>query len=234
MRSILKTTAVLFALAAISTATKAQQGQIGATNSTSHAVLTDDSGNVVGFKEYSNLEGSPYFNADWAKGDVKFANSPEQRGRSIKYDEIKDALLTQMAENKIGEFDEPVIAFTITNSDGSIANFSQFPGNGKLSDQAYFQVLSDGKVKLLKKNAKAISEYKKDIGSAVTTREAVDNIDYYLLINGKAVRFKKDKKSVESALGNKQAELDTYIKANSLNLKNDDDLIRLIVQYNSL
>ena len=72
------------------------------------------------------------------------------------------------------------------------------------------------------------------MGSAVTTREVVDNVDYYLLIDGKAVRIKKDKKSVEAALGSKQAELDSYIKANNLNLKNDADLAKLITQYNTL
>jgi hypothetical protein len=236
MKFNLKTIIAVVAFSVSATIAKSQT--ISATNgglNSGIGVMTSEGGNPIGFSEYTGLVGNPFFNPDWVKGDVTFADGNVVKDKLVKYDEFKDKLFTQVAGTaKSGEFDQPVTSFTIITADGTLASFSIFPGNGKTSDNAFFQVLSDGKVKLLRKNAKTISEYKANMSSAVTTREVVDNIDYYLLIGGKAVRIKKDKKSVEAALGNKQAELESYIKANNLNLKNDADLAKLITQYNTL
>lgn len=203
--------------------------QVGKTSS----IATTDDGAAVMRSEYTALVGNPYFNEDWVDGDVKLKDGSVQSGTPMKYDELQDNVYTKIGDDP-AKFKKPVVEFTITDRSGKPAHFSVFPGNDKFSDIAYFQVLADGKVKLLRKNAKAVSESKDGIGTAVVTRLVVDNIDYYLLIDGKAVKIKKDKKSVEAALANKQSELDNYIKANNLNLKKDDDLAKLITQYNAL
>ncbi|MDB4927273.1 hypothetical protein [Mucilaginibacter sp.] len=233
MKSNLKTVAALLIFSAIATVTKAQLTSSYNQGSGSGTIV-DDAGNVRRATEYSGLVGSPYFIVDWSKADVTFADGSVQKDKVVKYDELKDKLFTQIKDDKMGEFDTPVADFTITAADGTVAKFGKIPGNGKFGDDAFFEILSDGKVKLIRKNAKSISEYKKDLGTAVTTREVVDNIDYYLVVSGKLVRIKKDKKSVEAALGAKQTELDAYIKSNNLNLKNDADLAKLITQYNTL
>jgi hypothetical protein len=228
MKFNLKAVVLLFSFIAAATITKAQI--VGKTGSS----FQDDAGNVLMFSAYTNLTGNPYFNKDWVKGDVKFKDGSVRKDVLVKYDELKDNLYTQAKGDKTGEFDTPVAEFTIATDEGGLTRFAAFPGNGKYSDNAFLQVLSDGNVKLIRKNAKAISEHKEGIGTAVVTREVVDNIDYYLLISGKLVKIKKDKKSVLAALGNKQPELEAYIKANNLNLKNDADLAKLITQYNTL
>jgi hypothetical protein len=74
----------------------------------------------------------------------------------------------------------------------------------------------------------------KEYNSSVISKAFKDNISYYLVIGNKAFPVKKEKRSILSALGNKQTELEAFIKANNLNLKNDDDLARLINYYNSI
>jgi hypothetical protein len=230
MKTNLKHGALLFALLFTCGLTKAQGGFDGRSTS---QYATDASGGALMTAE-SVDSGNPFFSTDWVKGDVTFSNGNVQKDKIVKYSELKDILYTQAQGNQYGLFDTPVTQFTIYNTDGTTAHFSIFPGNGKVADNAFFQVLADGKVKLLKKNAKAISESKAGIGTAVVTKTVVDNIDYYLLIDGKAVRVKKDKKAIEAALGNKQTELDAYAQTNKLNLKKDDDLAKLITYYDTL
>jgi hypothetical protein len=192
-------------------------------------------GNIINFTKYSGMDGSPYFNPYWVQGNVKFRNG-STKNAIILYDELKDYVFYQGENEELVQFEMPVYEFTIAAEDGTIAHFSKFAGNGKFPDEAFFQVLSDGKVKLLKRNSKSVSEHKEELGSAVTKRDVVDNIDYFLLIEGKVVKIKKDKKSILQTLndGNKQQDLDNYITTNKLNLKKDSDLIKLMDYYNTL
>lgn len=206
-----------------------------ATISMANAQSLRDQNSITSVSKYGDLQGSPYFNPNWMQGDVKFKNGSTAT-QMIIYDQIKDYLFAKGKVDELGQFDTPVAEFTIPAEDGTLTHFSSFSANGKFPDNAFFQVLSNGKVKLLKRNLKSISESKGELGTAITKREVVDNIDYFLLIDGKTVKIKKDKKSVLQALSssNKLMELDNYIANNNLNLKKDPDLIKLIAYYNTL
>jgi hypothetical protein len=93
--------------------------------------------------------------------------------------------------------------------------------------------LPDGKVQLLKRFTKLLFE-SQPIGSASKLQQFIDKTKYYLIINGKALQVKNDKKALLAALGDKQAQLEDYIKSNKINLKNDAQLGKLIDYYNSL
>src|SRR5882724_11836987 len=156
MKFNLKTAIMLVAFSVSATITKSQT--INSVNS-GYGGMSSDGGAPIAFKEYSDLVGTPFFNSDWVKGDVTFADGSAVQNKLVKYDEIKDLLYTQTQIDKTGLFDQPVVAFTIITKDGTLARFSKFSGNDKFTNSTFFQVLSDGKVKLLKKNAKSISEY---------------------------------------------------------------------------
>ncbi|HTH81440.1 MAG TPA: hypothetical protein VL490_00810 [Mucilaginibacter sp.] len=196
--------------------------------------IADVTDSYMNFAEYTGLVGSPFYNKDWVKADVTLRNGIILKDTLVRYSDLKDQLYTCAPGNQYITFHKAVIEFTIINQDATLSHFSIFPGNGKFADGAFFEVLSDGDIKLLKKNVKTISENRAGIGTAVFTRTVVDNIDYYLLINGKAIRIKKDKRSVEALLKNKKPELNAYLQANNLDLKKDDDLAKLINYYNTL
>jgi hypothetical protein len=236
MKFNLKATCLLLTLSSITALANAQASNSAAANglTKSSSTFSTDDGAAVMTSEYTSLQGNPFSTTDWVKGDVKFADGSQAKDLQLKYSDLKDGIYMKTDNGQLGSFNMPVKEFTLYNTDGTLMHYSTFPGNGKFPDADYFQVLSDGKVKLLKKNAKGVSESKDGIGTAVVTRMIVDNVDYYLLIGGKLIRIKKDKKTIEAALGDKQPELESYIKANNLNMKRDDDMAKLITQYNSL
>ena len=200
----------------------------------SSPLVATAAGNPLKVTYYSDYVGSPFFNVDWVKANIMFRTGTVIQDTLVKYCDLKDQLYTQGKGDMYGLFNNTVIAFTIFNPNGTLSHFSVFPGNGKFADGAFFEILCDGDVKLLKKNVKTISENKADISTAVFSRIIVDNIDYYILINNKVVRIKKDLKSVVPIFKDKQKELYSYVQTNKLNLKNEADLIKLVNYYNTL
>ncbi|MGF1924465.1 MAG: hypothetical protein ACQUHE_09835, partial [Bacteroidia bacterium] len=110
---------------------------------------------------------------------------------------------------------------------------SGFAATKMTSEKSFFEVLADGKVKLLKKNHKIISESKEYSGAV--KKSVSDGIKYYL-VNGEQapVVVKLDLKSITAILPNWETQVSAYTKEYKLNLKNQEDAAKLVVYLNSL
>lgn len=108
-----------------------------------------------------------------------------------------------------------------------------FPAVDLQDESSFYQVISKGKVWLLKSERKIISTEKNEF-SGDSHQEFVGYEDYYLY-NGTAMqRIKKDKSAILDALGDQKAKLEDFIAANHLKLKTTDEIRRVIDYYNSL
>jgi hypothetical protein len=94
-------------------------------------------------------------------------------------------------------------------------------------------VIGDGKLQIIKKISKSILETK-DYNSASKTKSFQDYTRYFLVVAGKTVPVKNDKKSILTTIPDKQQQLQTFAKLNDLNFKSDTDLAKLMNYYNSL
>jgi hypothetical protein len=193
--------------------------------------VSDINGRPYRLKEYTDIEGSPYLYDDWASGTVKIANAQVFSNLYLKYNELEGKLYFKGKTGEVLEFVDQVVEFTISNKIIT-RHFSSYPGN-KPNEIAYYELLADGNTKLFKQPVKEIQEIKV-YGSAVSSKNFIAVDKYYLLTGGKMIPIKKDKKSVIAGIGKKQPELEAYIKTNSLNLKDDADLAKLIEYSNSL
>ncbi len=200
--------------------------------------MQDVQGNVVRSIKYTDVQGNPYLFEQWVNGTIRLGNGKSYTNVPLRYDIVSDEL--QYKDNKSDQalnFIDPVVEFQLmpgTESGESPMIFR----NGFISDdgtsvKAYYQVLFDGALKLLKRNTKVIFETR-EYSSAITTKTFREEEYYYLYKNNKTVRIKKDKKQVLATLADRATELETFIKSNALNLKNESDLVRLIAHYNSL
>jgi hypothetical protein len=185
---------------------------------------------------YVDVEGSPYLTKDYNKGTVKLANGSTYKDILIKYNQIDDVIYFQRGDDVLS-FVEPVKEFTIAYIKGAKALNGHYrngyPAIGKNTEKSFYEALTDGTAQLLKRTSKYIIK-NKPYNSATETQTINEDISYYIFADSKMTLIKKDKKYILPALNNKQTELDTFIKSNNLNLKNDDDLTRLVVYYNSL
>ncbi|MDO6390949.1 hypothetical protein Q4E40_12480 [Pontibacter sp. BT731] len=188
--------------------------------------------------EYNTITmiGSPYLFKDWAKGSLTLKNGTVYQGIDLMYDQVKDAIIFKAKNGEVKELLEPVQEFKI----GYIENNKQlertfrsgYSGDG-VQPNAFMEVLADGDVVLLKRTSKKIFD-RKNYSSATIDREVQASEDYYIAKGDKAVKVKKSKSSLLAAIPDKKDYLETYIKSNALNLRNDTDMAKLVAYYNSL
>ncbi len=200
--------------------------------------MQDVQGNVVRSIKYTDVQGNPYLFEQWVNGTIRLGNGKSYTNVPLRYDIVSDEL--QFKDSKSDQalnFKEPVVEFQLMPATESGESPMMFR-NGFISDdgtspKAYYQVLFDGGLKLLKRKTKIIFE-NREYSSAITTKTFREEEYYYLYKNNKTIKIKKDKKQVLTALADRVTELEAFIKSNALNLKNESDLVRLIAHYNSL
>jgi len=180
-----------------------------------------------------DVDGSPLLTDGWAKGVVKLSDGSTYKDVLLSYNEMTDELLFKDKKGDTLKFIDPVKEFKLTLGDGREKIFlNGFKNIPNTTETSFFEVLADGTASLIKRYLKSITELKEYNLPAIKRLE--ENTKYYLIVADKAIPVKKDKKAILTALGNKQPELEAYIKTNNLNFKNDDDLGGLITFYNSL
>lgn len=200
-------------------------------------MVYDAKGQVTAKNEYVDVTGSPYLSPDWLIGSFTLANGKSYSDMKIKYDLVKDMMYVKGGDDDLIRLLEPVKEFklNVPVSGGMDVRYykSGYTNIPNTTNSYYFEVLEGGKTQLLKRASKIV-QVNKEYNSATSSKSFEDITKYYLYTDGKGSLVKKDKKSVLAALGNKQAELETYIKDNKLNIKSDEDFAKLISYYNTL
>ncbi|GAC1305038.1 MAG: hypothetical protein NVSMB24_13410 [Mucilaginibacter sp.] len=186
---------------------------------------------------YTNIEGSAFLSDQWAKGMVKMADGRTFKDVLLKYDEVKDELYFKDKKGDTLIFSDPVREFKVEYASGDELHEKLFRDGYKnipnSSENSFFEVLSDGTAQLLKRTTKSIAE-SKEYNSTTVVRRFDENIKYYIIVSEKIVPIKRDKKSILAALPNKHPQLENFMRTNNINLKNDEDLVKLMAYYNSL
>jgi hypothetical protein len=190
--------------------------------------LQDINGRPIFEGGYTEIEGSPYLNDVWSRGSVKAKNNGKTYELAkMRYDLYKDEL--EYEENqKPYRFSKEITEFS--TNDGVFR--SGFPAIEPMTDRNFYQVLYDGNVKLLKRTTVRI-QTEKLYSSATQTKRFIKDDALYLFKNGTMTRLKKDKKALLEALGDKQAELETFIKEEKLKLSKEEDILRVVEKYES-
>ncbi|MCX2738418.1 hypothetical protein [Pontibacter anaerobius] len=193
-------------------------------------LLEDVNGRPIRKTQYEDINGSPYLYDNWMKGSVVLGNGNLYENVPLRYDQVADQLLFQTPEGQELEFVQPVREFQI---DGSpVVYRSGFAPIDQHSSSSFYQVLEDGKVKLLKKSHKVIRE-EKAYGTATISKNVLEYTNYYITQGSQLVKVKNEKNLLQLLPGHTQ-ELEGYIKKNKLKLKEDAEMAQLVAYYNSL
>jgi len=198
--------------------------------------LKESIGMPLRSRNYVNLKGSPYFVNDWSKGVIKQSNGQSIKDIEVKYDQLQDELIFKDVNGQELGFAVPVIEFKIDYVVNGLAKsslfrngFEPFRGSTELS---YYEVLYNGQLKLAKKNAKRVEEYR-EYNSATITKSIIERTKYYYYTANKLFEFNADNKSIMAAFGESATPLLEYIKENKLNLKKEEDLIKVFSFYST-
>lgn len=189
---------------------------------------------------YTNVIGSPFFTPEWAEGLIKMSDGKIYKNLKIKYDQIADKVFFLGDKNEpmmfAGDVREFKMLYTLDNKIEEAYFLKGFEPVDGADENAYYERLfpdEKSKLVLLKRIAKRIYE-SRVYNSAVTDRTIEAKTFYYIGNKKKLIRIKPDKKSVVSAIGDKQELLNKFINENHLNLKTEDGIFALLKYYDSI
>jgi hypothetical protein len=224
-----KTTFLSFLLTYTIFKSMAQQGfDQNATGSTSMIRFYNMPSNT-----YSVLEGSPYIPSEgFREGSVLPAgtNTKWFGGYKLRLNTYSTQL--EMNESGVIRTISPneVKGFKI----GEAAYFSGYPAVDKLSKNSYFQVLYNGKVKLLKNTTTFLREVR-GFDDVKQGDKFVTDVYYYIFENETMTKFFPNKKAFLKAITSaKLTAVEGFVNNKDFKFKAEGDFIETIRFYDSL
>lgn len=173
----------------------------------------------------------------WHEGKMVLEDGDTLRG-NIKYD-LQNDLLQLDASNRLESFTaRKVLFFEIF--DKTIKRYRQFYSlpyttSGQYKAPVFFELLSEGKITLLCREALEYRNYPSSFyyyGS--TTRLVLVNKFFLLKDNGTIEPFIGKRSDLIDLLGNKGEPVEKYMKANRLNVDDKYEFAQIVSYYNSL
>lgn len=184
---------------------------------------------------YKVVEGSAFFDPEWAKGTVAF-DKKRYGNVQLKLDLLKNELLFKNSKGEELVCSTPVNRVTFGDpAQGNATTFvySAFvPELSSFKPEAWLQVHAEGKAGLYTHHKKTISETR-PYGSATMEQRIVTSEILYLVHNNQYIRVKK-LLNILNVLADKKAELQQWIKENNIDERNPADLGRVVDAYNNM
>lgn len=191
---------------------------------------------------YEGLVGTPYFLPNWSKGTIERIDGTRLTDVPLKFDAAKQSLvvLRPSRGDSIEVLPQQVRRFTMSNAAGQEVQFKRYAIN-KANDpdvaNGYFMVLHEGKTTLLKRIKKNLQKANYQGGYSPNIRQDsyTNEFAYYLLRPDQTLtKVKMSKKSLLEGLSDKEATLKPFVEEQKLTFKSEEDMVRLVQQYNTL
>lgn len=180
----------------------------------------------------TDVEGSELLYEKWLPANIQSVNGKVYQGVMVKYNLLEDVAYFLGKGDVTMIFSTPIKQFTIEDKENNVSRTFRtgFPNFNGYNGNTFYEVLVDGKVILLKKHLKKITE-NRAYNSATTVKKIADNISYFMFANGVLVALKRDPKFFQSFPGN-TASTETILNQKSTNLKKEEDLIKVVKTFN--
>jgi hypothetical protein len=178
-----------------------------------------------------------YLYPTWSKGAVLQADGKAFKDLDLMFDQSKSRLIFRAPDGTSQAFAVPVNEFAISPpEDNSAAAIKKFQRGFEKFDGAtpatYFEVLSDGKIKLLKwTQIKRVFE--RLDGDPISSKQIKPIGTYYVATGNTLTKLRREKKFIVNLLQDK-ADVADYIAGNKLSAQDEHDLKMIFDHYNSL
>jgi len=187
---------------------------------------------------YEGIEGNPFFIENFRPSIIKLVSGLEFNNVIARLDLYKQVVHIKLNGDTIkmvlpGNITEIIFYDTVQSLPNEYKFQTGYPEIDNLNRNNFYQVLSDGKVTLLKSSLKKINKTKNEMSGEVSSQFDIYE-DHYLYVKYEMKRVKKDKEYILNLLADKRKELETYITAQKLNFKSMNSIKKLIDCYNSL
>lgn len=195
----------------------------------------------------SNVIGDFYIDSLWQNGNVKFTTNVPQLGGGesdslsgimVRYNVLNNELevLVDKSKNDIRVIrGSQMKKFTVRNGTDAetYVNAAAYKSEKPLS--GFAAVLAAGKLTLVKYYHPKITKPNYNPGFSTGEKNTIVRVasDYYIVSNDNAEKLSISKKSILALMKDQGADVEKYIKEQSVNFKSEEDLARLFSFYNS-
>jgi len=194
----------------------------------------DINGRAFIYKGFEDIEGSPFLFKDWNWGAVKFRDGRFAKDLSLRFDIYNNQLYFKKDGIQM-EFVLPVAEFMIRFSNGNDSSTviyrCGYPDSEKTSSKTFFELLSDGKIQLLKYRFKQIDTFKPF--NQAERKEFSDGQQLYVNVDRKLIKLKKDKEFIIGILPVYKDAILLIVDQKKLKLRNEEDIVKLFMELNS-
>jgi hypothetical protein len=187
---------------------------------------------------HTAVEGNPYLINGWTSGFVILQNNKNIRAK-LKFDIQANRLLFLDKNGQALELENKFSGFSLDSADKEISNINPlkfvkgYPAIERQTENSLYQIVGDGKVKLLKYYTKEKTEHIADTSSVITSKYRASKF-YYVFKNNQLKQIYPNKKSFLKLLNEHSEQLDSYLTSNNIDFTSDLDLQKLFAWYNSL
>lgn len=198
------------------------------------SVLMYYDGTPVREKKVSDIEGEEDLYPDWMIGRVKTKAGKIYTNVKLKYNLLEDQVYFQNADDVTMMFTTPIKELVFGDSASGITRVFRngFPALARFTPESFFEILVDGENMLLKKTVKNVVE-KREYNSSETKKYIQNDVQYFFYDGEKLLAVKKDKAAFVEGTKDKGSAVESYISASKLNLKKEEDLVKLVKYINT-
>lgn len=190
-------------------------------------------------QKYIGVVGSPYLFESFKLGNFVFTDGTKMNMISTKIDICSNEVhLINEKKQEVFLYSKQVkeiIYYDTIDLVNIVAHkiVAGLPAIEDMTDKNFYELLSDGKTKLVKSIQKKVN-IKKDDLTGETTKDFELYSDLYVVKDGTIKRLKKDKKYLLELLNDKADKVATFLNNNRLSFKDIASVTAVFNYYNSL
>ena len=186
-----------------------------------------------------NAEGSPFLNDEYIPMEITLMQGGVFPNVKVKFNMVDNEIIFKTDGGQEMATSSPVkrLRFKRVSEDGSVTEevtLESFGGALNTKDAPIYEVLSDGKARLLKQILISYSDVRK-YPEGTMSRVFKKKSSYWASINNQPpVKFEKNKSDVLALFSDKQAKVAGFIDKEKIKCKTELDLINVFNYYSSL
>jgi hypothetical protein len=216
----------------------AQQNTLGTTGKWGTQIFLSDANGRAFENKYADISGSAYFFPVFKFSSLELSDGRKYMDIKAKLNLVEhevEFISATSKEGYIGKGLVSVISFndTVRQEVKKYTFQTGFPGIDNQTSIHFYQVLSNGKVTLLKSLNKSMEERNNEL-SGEKSKEFVTRENWYVFQNGTMKRVKKDQSFFATVFSDKTEPFLGYVKEKKVNFKNEEQVIKMIDYLNTL
>jgi hypothetical protein len=203
--------------------------------------LSDHNGSVLKpNKNNDGVQGNPYLTEDWCKGQIENRTGIKLDVEKLRFNIVQNRVEYEF-NKQVYELSIPCIRFIIQlpSENGRVSPHlfqSNFPAVDDQNGTTFYEVVYNGKCKLLKLHKVIMSEYAEPLSiNRIKRMRKVSSLYIFNPTKNKLIKFNKRTEELESIFDDKKVEMNEFIKSQKIRKKlTDTDIEKICSFYDGL